>query len=208
MKRLKNRSGFTLAETLLAVLIMLLVTVIMTNGIPAARTAYEKVVLGANAQAMLSTAVTALRDELTTAWQVKKVDATTLEYFNADTGAVARLSLDTEGTYPAILRQYYIAAEDDLIHGSTASQGEARHLVPDESARLYVTYESIDVGGAGTSTSEGETPTVTDANIVTVNGLAVCKKADGEAIVELKNTDGTAIGLQIRLLSEDIETDA
>ena len=36
-EKLKNRSGFTLAETLLAVLILLLVSVIVANGIPVAR---------------------------------------------------------------------------------------------------------------------------------------------------------------------------
>ena len=61
-KRLKNQAGFSLAETLLAVLIMLLVSVIVANGIPVARNVYNNVIVGANAQVLLSTTVTALRN--------------------------------------------------------------------------------------------------------------------------------------------------
>ena len=56
-KRYCNTHGFTLGETLLAVLIMLLAASIMVSGIPAARAAYEKVVLSSNAEVLLSTAV-------------------------------------------------------------------------------------------------------------------------------------------------------
>ena len=58
-KKLKGKSGFTLAETLLAVLILLLVSTIVANGIPVARNVYNNVIIGANAQMLLSTAVTA-----------------------------------------------------------------------------------------------------------------------------------------------------
>ena len=53
MKRIKNQSGFTLAETLLTVLILLLVSGIVATGMPAVQTAYEKIVISANAQAKI-----------------------------------------------------------------------------------------------------------------------------------------------------------
>lgn len=84
--RAKNRAGFTLAETLLAVLILLLVSGIVATGIPAAKTAYENVVLASNADALLSTAAATLRDELGTAWKVRNVAAGGVTYFSADTG--------------------------------------------------------------------------------------------------------------------------
>ena len=63
-RKLKNNKGFSLAETLLAVLILLLVATIVANGIPVARNVYNRVIIGASAQLLLSTAVTALRNEL------------------------------------------------------------------------------------------------------------------------------------------------
>ena len=57
-RKLRSNKGFTLAETLLAVLILLLVSTIVATGIPAARNAYEKVVEASNAQAVLATAAT------------------------------------------------------------------------------------------------------------------------------------------------------
>ena len=59
-----GKSGFTLAETLVALLILLMVTSIVAAGIPAASSAYTKVVDSANAQVLLSTTVTALRNQL------------------------------------------------------------------------------------------------------------------------------------------------
>lgn len=63
----KNRGGFTLAETLIAVLILLMVTGIVAAGIPAASEALTKAVDASHGQVLLSTTMTALRDELATA---------------------------------------------------------------------------------------------------------------------------------------------
>jgi len=48
--KMKSQAGFSLAETLVAILILLLVSVIVANGVPVAQNAYEKVVVGANAK--------------------------------------------------------------------------------------------------------------------------------------------------------------
>ena len=94
-RKLNSRGGFTLAETLLAVLILLMVSVIVATGVPVAKNAYEKVVVAANAQVLLSTAVNTLRDELGTAWDVEVVEEGETEpkikYFCADTGARAEI---------------------------------------------------------------------------------------------------------------------
>lgn len=97
-KKLKSRAGFTLAETLLAVTILLLVSTIVATGMPAAKDAYEKVVLASNAEVLLSTAVSTLRDELGTAWKVEKLaDNSGVSYFSADTGYRTKLYKDTNG---------------------------------------------------------------------------------------------------------------
>lgn len=189
MKRLKNQSGFTLAETLLAVLILLLVSVIVATGMPAARNAYNKVILGANAQAMLSNAVTSLRDELGTAWKVECKDATTLEYFDANTGAKARICKDGENS--PILIKNYISLKEDLIHDNAEDKTNERHLVPDSNTGMYVTFEGFTLDN--------------DNFIVTVNGLKVCKQnSDNTTLLELKDDTGASIPLEIRLLSKDV----
>ena len=97
-KKLKSKSGFTLAETLLAVLILLLVSTIVANGIPVARNVYNNVIVGANAQMLISTAVTALRNELGTAQDVAVgTNNTDITYYKPSIGAYSKLSVNDEG---------------------------------------------------------------------------------------------------------------
>ena len=79
ISRLKSRRGFTIGEVLVSVLILMMVFSIVAAGIPAAANAYYKVVDAANAQMLLSTTLTRLRTELSTATQVK-CSGTTIEY--------------------------------------------------------------------------------------------------------------------------------
>ena len=77
MKRMntaRRQGGFTLAETLMAVLILLMVTSVVAAGLPAAVSAYQKVVDRANAQIQLSTTVSRLREELGSALWYKETD--------------------------------------------------------------------------------------------------------------------------------------
>ena len=57
-QKLKSRLGFTLAEMLMSVLILLMVSSVVAGGVPVAANAYYKVVDAANAQVLLSTTVT------------------------------------------------------------------------------------------------------------------------------------------------------
>ncbi len=70
-RKKRNRAGFSLAETLMAVLILLLASAIVAAGMPMAREAYEKAIDAANAQTLLSTTVTMLRAELCEAADVE-----------------------------------------------------------------------------------------------------------------------------------------
>ena len=138
-KKMNNRSGFTLAETLLAVLILLLVSGIVATGIPAARNAYLNVVVGANAQALLSTTAAALRDELGTAWGIKAKD-NKLTYYSADTGAKSILSK----TDKSIILQEYVSQKGFNVSESI-SVGDERPLVSDKAVTsdLTVTYGGV-----------------------------------------------------------------
>lgn len=63
--KFRDRGGFSLAEVMLAVLLLVLLTAIITTGMPAAKTAYDKVVDASNAEVLLSTTVTELENEFT-----------------------------------------------------------------------------------------------------------------------------------------------
>ena len=205
MRKLKGRGGFSLAETLLATLILLLVATIMTTGIPAAKTAYEKVVLGSNAQVLLSTAVNALRDELGTAWDVTpSADNKSITYFSANTGTKSVISLKspkkadgTEESFETIYRQEFAKEADttnDIIFGdkirdykpeddsNTVKYGnDAVPLISGaaSTADLYVTYESV----------------LYSHGIVTFNNLSVCRKSNNAEIAKVA-------ALKIRVVSE------
>ena len=87
--------GMSLAETLLTVLILLLVSTIVAAGIPVARKAYENVLLASDAEVLLSTAAAALRDELATATKVD-FSGTTVRYYSADIRSYSEISVDPD----------------------------------------------------------------------------------------------------------------
>lgn len=146
-KKFKSRLGFSLGETLLAVLILLMVSTIMTAGIPAARNAYEKVVLTSNAEVLLSTTITTLRNELGTAQDVKKPANKTGEilnsvitYYNPTRGASSKLYVADggENDKKIMFQRYY--SEDGLSMDYAATP----LVSPKTSTQdLYVTYGSV-----------------------------------------------------------------
>lgn len=90
-KKLKSTAGFTLAEVLIAVVILVMIT---ATALPAAMKAYQNAVDAANAQVLLSNTVDALRGELSTAWDVKVDNANnTITYKSSATGGVSVLSI-------------------------------------------------------------------------------------------------------------------
>lgn len=168
-KKLHNSSGFTLAETLLAVLILLMVSAIVAAGIPSAKNAYEKVVLASNAEVLLSTTITTLRNELGTAQDVKApkpgdpVD-TTITYYNPTRGASSKLYVASGGEHDKeIMFQRYFSA-DGLVKADYA----AAPLVSSKTATqdLYVTYTSVTY----------------DKGIVTFSGLSVNRTSGTEGL--------------------------
>ena len=181
--KLNACKGFTLGETLLAVLILLLVSAVVASGIPNARNAYEKVVLASNAEMLLSTTITSLRNELGTSQDIRTPPPkdgeaaeadTILTYFNPNRGASSKLYVDSGGSEGIMLQRYYI--ED----GESGTEYPADRLISREIATgdLYVTYTSVDY----------------DDGLVTFRGLAV-KRASGS---ELASRDT----LSIRVISE------
>ena len=123
-RKLNQQKGFSLAEMLVAVLILLMVSAVVAGGVPAASNAYSKAVDAANAQVLLSTAATALRDELGTAKNVS-VNGTTVRYYSADNGNYCELTVGGSEEKPVILLTSYLGEKvtnsDSDVSGGSAT---------------------------------------------------------------------------------------
>lgn len=184
--RLKKKTGFTLAETLLAVLIMLMVSSIVAAGIPAAKNAYEKVVLASNAEVLMSTAVSALRNELGTAKDISLADnqtgsvlGTTITYFNAERRAMSRLYVQDNNIM--LLRYYFDGNEFTMDTGVVPGP---ERLIPEKTATgdLQVKYDSVVYDPA--------------KGTITFSGFEVMR---GSTVLVQRGTEGK---LTIRTISE------
>ncbi len=150
--RINNKSGFTMGEVLVATIIMLLVSAIVAAGIPAAARAYKKSLRIANSEVLMSTALSTLRNELSTAKDIEIDDGGQyVQYYNEAFGSISRISkaADTEdGTDGNIMysRFYTSSGEGALIGAYQPPDSDETSLVSDETAGgdLYVTYGSIE----------------------------------------------------------------
>ncbi len=155
----RSSAGFSLVELLVTLLILALATTVIASGMPLAIGAYNKVVDSSNAQVLVSTASTLLRDELgNAAGEIAVSEGNTVIY--------------TRGTgYPAEL---YTKDNSIFIKELTSrSEGLSEHeepLVSDEAATngLQVTYDSVSEPTDG---------------VVTISGLKVNKyNEEGNAV--------------------------
>ena len=197
IRRFLNKSGFTLAETLMAILILLLVSSVIAAGIPAAVSAYTKAVDAASAQTLLSTTVNALRNELSAAWSVEPKN-NTLYYYKTSTGAKTKLYKGTEGSTntPTILVQDYVSYDNSATTQQRAGENRTLHkLVPDkkttgdsDSKKMGITYDSVSFASDG---EDGE-----DKSLLVFTNVQV-KKGD-TVLAQIEN-------LSIRLLNADFK---
>lgn len=140
-RKLHSDKAFTMAETLLAVLILLLASTIVATGVPVAKNAYEKVVLASNAEVLLSTAISTLRNELGTAMDVKVSD-TEIAYYSSQRGATSKIDLDAvqagSSERTIVLYRYF---------GNLVQDSGAERIAMSSSATakrdLYTTYQSV-----------------------------------------------------------------
>lgn len=170
LHRLNSQSGFTLAETLLAVLILLLVSGIVATGIPVAKNVYDKTIVAANAQVLLSTAVAALKDELGTAWDVNLINnGKIITYFSADTGA--RTKIDLSGN--TIKIQDYTEV-DGLIVTTDSGVGAERQLISEKSMSDDLVFKI-----------DAEESNKVENDTVFIKNICVCRKGSDIALAEL-----------------------
>lgn len=130
-RKVKETLGFSLAETFLTVLILLMVSTIVASGIPIAADVYKRAVETANAQLLLSTTLTTLRDELGTAG-ILSAEETVIEYM-VD-GGMLRIIADEEG----IKKQ---TGEGDRAHSVLLVSNAAANK------NLHAAYESVSYSG-------------------------------------------------------------
>ena len=191
LKRPNNSAGFTLAETLIAVVILVLIS---AAALPAAMNAYRNAVDAANAQVLLSTTVNALRDELSTAWNVS-VDGSTIAYQSANTGDKSVISMGDN----CIMLQEYSRETGEGTPGwwdgdNAKTSTSARPLVSNAMRRttrnsknlMAVTYSSASF----------------DGTYVTIKGLQVAR--DGSVLAKMpKAEDSNDTILLIRVMSTE-----
>ena len=134
-KKITNKKAFTLAETLVATLILLMVSAIVAAGIPVAKNAYEKVVVKANAEVVMSTAINALRNELSVANDIEVTGDTTITYSSGTYGSRSKIFVDEEGI--------------EYVRYSTSTPGgtaeeKSRLVSKSASDNLTVTYDKAE----------------------------------------------------------------
>lgn len=147
----------------MAMLILLMVSAVVAAGIPAAVRSYNKVVDKSNAQVMLSTTMTVLRDELKSATEVEVDDAKSMiSYFNsADLYYTIFKELQETDEDNGIIKNQIMI--DEYAYGSGSGNAYEHELVSTAAGgrTLYVTYGSVEFDS--------------DKGVVTFKGLAVHK---------------------------------
>ena len=174
LQKLKSRAGFTFAEALISLLILLMVSAIVAGGMPVAANAYHKVVKAANAQVLYSTTRTALRSQLETA--VKEIDRASgsdgekkYNYYSSETLRT------TIGNSEEGIMFYPYEMKDDAGNYVVNATAEYHHPLVSEAAAtgLHAEYKSIEYD---------------DHGLFTITGLVV-KDSQGNVLVGDENED-------------------
>lgn len=167
---LLKKKGFTLAETLLAILILLMVTAVVAAGVPVAVHAYERVVMASNAQMLLSTTMTRMRDELGTATNISITTTVNNESiepiinYTGDTGRNCAIQFEEGNQNGAGI---YLTESIDVA--------SYKHLLVTQQAATKSLYAKY--GTVAYDSSKG---------IVTVTDLQVFEISSGKVIAEAK----------------------
>ena len=152
MKQRRNtqaraRSGFSLVELLVTLLVVTLATIMVTAGLPAAVRAYTDVVDKSNAQVLLTTASTLLRDKLSRSVDVVKDENGKVKSFvDSSTGCTTYIKVD-ENSHELLMWETSSPTDGDptghrkpLIQGIESQSRGWKLVVGCESADA-VTYE-------------------------------------------------------------------
>lgn len=139
-KIIRRRAGFSLSETLLAVLLLAIIFLAATVGVRALYNAYQKITVQAEAQVLLSTAVSEITNDIHGVTQVKKTPV-------SPTDPTAGWNYQYYTTSRNTFISYGNAAADSSIKGITVTSGisgKTVGLLPDaaNTQKLYTQIEN------------------------------------------------------------------
>lgn len=217
-RKVKSQSGLTLAETLVAVLILLLVSTIVVQGIPVAKNAYEKVVVAANAKVMLTTAITALRNELSTAQRIVQIDNTSITYYSSNRGADSKIYLssgtgvDSNYKVGTIMLQEY-ADYGNVTSGDTSTLQLLNSVLnsdldsgKDASVSARELIASLEAQRGGTDKLYVCCDTILydkETKQIKITGLKVCRTSDDNPLAQIVGKGSTDSVLSIRVIPNE-----
>ncbi len=192
-QKLNNRKGFSLTELLVAILILSMVSSVVAGGIPVAKEAYEKVTLSANAQVMLSTTISSLRNELCTATDVTILDNANNIIKNGTNGVVIRYYSPSIKNYstlsigkPKTTDNKEDANEKQnsiiLTQYADSSVNVPRRLVSSAAGdhQLYVSYKNVSYD------ETNKIVTFTELKVVDKSGKECAKLKDEDNEIKIK----------------------
>ncbi len=131
--KLRSCSGFSFAEMLAAMVILLLVSGIVARGIPVASDVYMKVVDSANAETLLSTTMTCLRDEFDLAHDIE-INGSEITYTSA-LGRMYNLKNTDQGIHVADITN----EDEEGLYDRLLVSASAR------TSKLHAAYDSVSV---------------------------------------------------------------
>ena len=187
-----NRKGFSLTELLVAVLILSMVSAVVAGGIPVAKNAYEKITVTANAQVMLSTAISALRNELCTAnveTPVPSEGTTKIRYYSPSIGNyseiyVGQVPVEDNPGYDAYTGNTILIRQFADYTGSSEDRPKVRPLLSKSLGedKLYVTYDSVSY--------KNNTVSFIGLKVMDLNRKVYAKLNDSDPRVKIRLIDG------------------
>ncbi len=202
LKKLKKcQAGFSLAETLIAILILMMVSAIVAGVMPAASNVYTKTVDAANAQVLLSTSMNMLRGELGPAQEIEATPAgsTSIVYKYIYTTLVEDsmthtvASYDNYGWRKIEFGNYVPKGETESVEGIWVFDGNwdtesAKPVFDEDSRRLLVSKEaithnlSVKCGGISYNSKTG---VVTFTNLQVLRDTSVLESRDSFEVMTL-----------------------
>ena len=153
LKKKLNNEGFSISEMLIAIAIMLMVTSVVAGGIPVAIRAYTNITDTADCELLLSTALSDLRDELSTARNIS-VNGNKISYIDSKTKTRCYLTSSSEGG----IKKTVVGAEgsSNLVASEKLLDGiHLEYTIADSGytdGQEYLTFTSVNVYRKDSST--------------------------------------------------------
>ena len=162
LNRLKNKKGFTLSETMAALLILSLVIVLTGGGVIVVKNAYQRITLKANAQVLMSTTITKVNDEFKYAKDVTTtVDpADSSKTYTTFVSGNSNLKTAFKNDTSKGIELYYIYGDNvkttQLLSNKTMTDGMIPSITYDYSTsdKLFTATITIKKGDSTISTQE------------------------------------------------------